>query len=138
MRISDMDRKSKRDFLEASYDAATAAYENGELAGAHPSRQILAWSKLGSNAASDDVPPGGGEIDDEDIPGNATTPGGNRAGPRKTAVDSTTIALQELAIRRSGASDPEALIRAARLQREHDPAGVRANESMISGYSRLK
>ena len=89
MRISDMDRKTKRDFLESSYDAATAAHENGLLSGAHPSRQILAWSKLGSNAASDDVVKNA-EIDDEEIRGNPTSPvspaAANRAGGR-TAVD---------------------------------------------------
>ena len=90
MKISEMSRGQKLNYLESAYDAAVAAHSRGDLEGPHPSRTLVKWAALGDNSASDDVPPGGGEIDDQEIRGNASSPvspaAANRSGG-KTAID---------------------------------------------------
>jgi hypothetical protein len=142
MKISQMSEDAAKQYLYDAYTNAVEAHENGELNGKHPSHTIRAWNKLGAGRTDDDVPEGGGEIDDNSLseadPSSPVSPAAANRAHGRTAVDSNQIALDELKIRQSGASDPEAIIRAARLQRQHDPAGVRANAAMIPGYGRLK
>lgn len=78
-----MPEDQAKQYLFDAYQAAVEAHGRGELAGKHPSHQMIAWSKLGGGNAD--------QIEDEELPGNPSTPGGNRA-HGKTAIDSAGIA----------------------------------------------
>lgn len=136
MRISDMDRKSKRDFLESAYDSATAAHENGSLAGAHPSRQILAWAKLGAGRTDDNVVENS-EIDDEAIPGEPNPPGGNRGGKPPTVDGHYQLGMDS--VPRFFKPDGSVVIGDKALElRARQNGDTTAMHRMIPGYGRIR
>lgn len=134
MKRSEMSDAEFGQHLQRTYDAAMRGFDGDEADS--PRAHVNSWMQM----ANDDVPPGGGEIDDEAIRGDPSSPVSPAAANRshgKTAIDSNQIALDELAIRQSGVSDPESLIRLARLRRTHDSAGVSTMARIIPGYTRL-
>lgn len=116
--------------LLKAYDTAAAGRDGDDPD--HPRHAVNGWMQQ----AQDDINPNA-TIEDEEIRGDPTTPGGNRAHGR-TAIDSNRIALDELRIRQSGSPNVEADLHLARVRRTYDAAGVRRNAAMIPGYDRLK
>lgn len=121
------------DTLVKAYDAAAAGKDADDPD--HPRFAVNGWMQQAQDAVDPNA-----TIQDQEIEGDPTSPISPAAANRshgRTAIDSNQIALDELRIRQSGSSDPEALIRLARLKRGHDPVGVSRMEKVIRGYGRL-
>lgn len=149
MKISDMSRDEKRDYLESAYDAACDAHEAGELEGGHPSHTVVGWSKLGQGR--DGLPGNVGlakPIEDDPLADSAdplteadpSTPGGNRARGR-TAQDGA-FALGTDGVPRFTLPDGRVIAGdaalAARVQSSRSTSASVASMNKIPGYSRLK
>jgi hypothetical protein len=146
MRISEMSRDEKRDFLERAYDAAVEAHGANKLEGGHPSHTVVGWSKLGQGR---DVMPGNvassKEIEDENPLAGADpeSPGGNRSGASsaRAAAHDGHYQLGTDGVPRFTLADGRVIAGDAALAaraRQSDPANVAAAERLIPGYGRIR
>jgi hypothetical protein len=134
--------------LQERYDALSEHHANG-LVDEHPSASFNRDSATLRRVARDSLPGNSGEAKEieeldhtaDDPPpttGAARVP--ERPGAAAAAHDRAArdAALEELAIRQSGAADVEARIHLSRLKRGNSTAASRsAMDQMIPGYDRL-
>jgi|SRR5882724_1484883 len=147
MKISEMSRSQKRDFLESSYDAACDAHDDEPLPGGHPSRQIAQWAKL--SQGRDGLPGNVGlakpiennPLEDGDplAEADASSPVSPSAANRAHGHTEVDAALDEMRIRQRAGYNMDGELHLARVRRGNSTsASIAAMDKAIPGYARLK